>query len=62
MSPGRKVTVTLTQAEADMLARLCRFNFDGVMAPVSVEDNKAVERAYDKLAHQLNAVRGKVTA
>lgn len=62
MSAGRKVAVVFTQAEADILRRASRFLFDGIMAPTSREDMKALERASDKLTHQLAAVRGKVGA
>jgi hypothetical protein len=61
MSSGRKVVVTLTQAEAFILSRTARFIFDGIMEPTSQQDLAALKRADDKLQHQINAVRGKVS-
>jgi len=61
MSNGRKVKVEFTQAEAAMQVRVLNFIFDAIMGPISPQDFKALERARDKLQHQLNAVRGKVS-
>lgn len=49
MSNGRKVTVAFTQAEARAL-----INFRAI----GYADSHAVDRAIEKLQHQLNAVRG----
>lgn len=59
MSAGRKVVVTLTQAETQALIWAWRNlqEADGFHA-----DWKSLERAGDKLQHQLNAVRGKVSS
>ena len=59
MSAGRNVTITLTQAEAAMLIRVCDFMQHGIMAPTSVDDMKAVSRSRERLDHQLRAVRHK---
>jgi hypothetical protein len=59
MSAGRKVTVTLTQAEASALVRAYSALEDAICAH---PDWPALERAVTKTQHQLNAVRGKVNA
>ena len=59
MSSGRKVKIELTQAEAESLFRHAfnaRFNDCAKLA-----DKERVGKALDKIAYQLNAVRGKAT-
>ncbi len=59
MSSGRKVTVTLTQAEAQAVVSCFRRYVIGEgMTP----DMLALDRGAMKIQHQLNAVRGKVSA
>lgn len=60
MSAGRKVTVTLTQAEAEWLLRASNDADHHIPSPA---EEKIICRARQKLYHQLDAVRGKgVTA
>ena len=60
MSAGRKVTISLTQAEAAMLVKLCRFNVDKCMPSPTPQEDKAAARATAKLEHQLAAVQGRL--
>lgn len=56
MSAGRKVTVTLTQAEAQAVIWGHKSLLD---ANGGHADWRAFDRAVDKVQHQLAAVRGK---
>jgi len=57
MSAGRKVTVTLTQAEAAVMTRILK-HAPSVLA-IPFADTNAFVRIREKFDHQLAAVRGK---
>ena len=62
MSSGRKVTVTLTQAEASALLAAAHQRLVAMPRWDSKNEHLCALAARDKLTHQLTAVRGKVGA
>lgn len=59
MSAGRKVTVLLTQAEAEGLLRLANAGLLHGIPGDTPTERKAAARGFDKFQHQFYSVKGR---